>query len=255
MAAVTSAVIGGLSAGASLVQYAQQQKLSKQGRVARDQAVERLKKIQEANPFAAVQVPTMGSRMAMDAINQQGADSLAALQGAGAEGVIGGLGALNQGLRGASLDVAANLDQMKYQRDVNQAEAQLGIGARQADREFKIGSAEASAAAEQMSDANVLSNQALGNAFTALGGAAASLGALEKWDYSDVEKLNDIQKKEFEALTTDDEKTSYLARIYPNKFKYRSGRPTVAQQAASGLSNEQSLEDSIQSFLNKPMKR
>lgn len=221
MAAITSAVIGGLSAGASLVQYAQQQKLSKQASKAREQALNRLKAIQEQNPFAAVQTPTLGSKMAMEQISQQGADTLAALQGAGAEGVIGGVTALNQGLRGAELDVAANLDQMRYQRDMTQAEAQAGINARDAERDFKIGAAEASAAAEQMADAELAGNQALGSAFTALGGAATALGAVEKWDYSDIEKLGPIDKADFDKLTTPEEQGKFLARLYPNKLKYR----------------------------------
>lgn len=221
MAAITSAVIGGLSAGASLVQYAQQQKLSKEASKAREQALNRLKAIQEQNPFAAVQTPTLGSKMAMEQISQQGADTLAALQGAGAEGVIGGVTALNQGLRGAELDVAANLDQMRYQRDMTQAEAQSGINARGAERDFKIGAAEASAAAEQMADAELAGNQALGSAFTALGGAATALGAVEKWDYSDIEKLGPIDKADFDKLTTPEEQGKFLARLYPNKLKYR----------------------------------
>ena len=221
MAAITSAVIGGLSAGASLVQYAQQQKLSKQASKAREQAINRLKAIQEQNPFAAVQTPTLGSKMAMEQISQQGADTLAALQGAGAEGVIGGVTALNQGLRGAELDVAANLDQMRYQRDMTQAEAQAGINARAAERDFKIGTAEASAAAEQEADARLASNQALGSAFSALGGAATALGAVEKWDYNDIEKLSPIDKADFDKLTTPEEQGKFLARLYPNKLKYR----------------------------------
>ena len=255
MAAITSAVIGGLSAGASLVQYSQQQKLSKEAAKAREAALNRLKAIQEQNPFAAVQTPTLGSKLAMEQISQQGVDTLAALQGAGAEGVIGGVTALNQGLRGAELDVAGNLDQMRYQRDMTQAEAQSGINARAAERDFNIGAAEASAATEQMADAKLAGNQALGNAFTALGGAATALGAVEKFDYTDIEKLNDIQKKEFNALTSDADRTAYLARIYPNKFKYRAGKQATPQQATTELSNKQSLEDSIQSFLNQPMRR
>ena len=220
MAAITSAVIGGLSAGASLVQYAQQQKLSKEASKAREQALNRLKAIQEQNPFAAVQTPTLGSKMAMEQISQQGADTLAALQGAGAEGVIGGVTALNQGLRGAELDVAANLDQMRYQRDMTQAEAQSGINARDAERDFKIGAAEASAAAEQAADAELAGNQALGSAFTALGGAATALGAIEKWDYNDIEKLDTIKKAEYDKLTTDEERGAFLAKAYPLKRKY-----------------------------------
>lgn len=221
MGGITSAVIGGLSAGASLVQYGQQQKLSKQAAKAREQAVNRLKAIQEQNPFAAVQTPTLGSKMAMEQISQQGADTLAALQGAGAEGVIGGVTALNQGLRGAELDVAANLDQMMYQRDMNQAEAQSGINARDAERDFKIGAAEASAAAEQEADARLAGNQALGSAFSALGTAAGALGAIEKFDYSDIEKLGPIDKADFDKLSTPEEQGKFLARLYPNKLKYR----------------------------------
>ena len=229
MAAITSAVIGGLSAGASLVQYSQQQKLSKEAAKARELALNRLKAIQEQNPFAAVQTPTLGSKMAMEQISQQGADTLAALQGAGAEGVIGGVTALNQGLRGAELDVAANLDQMRYQRDMTQAEAQAGINARDAERDFKIGAAEASAAAEQMADTELAGNQALGSAFTALGGAALSLGAVEKWDYNDVEKLGSIKKAEYDKLTTDEERGAFLAKEYPLKRKYSKYAQKIVQ--------------------------
>jgi hypothetical protein len=221
MGAFLGAATAGLSALGGIIQYSKQQKLSKQAAKAREIALNRLKAIQEQNPFAAVQTPTLGSKMAMEQISQQGADTLAALQGAGAEGVIGGVTALNQGLRGAELDVAANLDQMRYQRDMTQAEAQAGINAREAERDFKIGAAEASAAAEQMADAELSGNQALQGAFSALGAGIGALGAIEKWDYTDVEKLSPIDKVDFDKLTTPEEQGRFLAIRYPDKLKYR----------------------------------
>src|SRR6187402_875482 len=115
MGAATAAV-SALGVGASAVQAIQQNKLKKQAQEAAKQAAQNLKSIREQNPMAGVQVPTMGNKLAMENINQQAADSLAALQGTGAEGVIAGVTGLGQNVRNAQLDVAANQQESQYNR-------------------------------------------------------------------------------------------------------------------------------------------
>lgn len=183
MAAVTSAVIAGLGAGASVYSAVQQNKLQKEAQKNAQAARNSINNIREQNPFAAVQVPTMGSEMALDEINQQASDSLQALRESGAAGVIGGSTNLNKSVRDANLDVAADLNDSKYRRDAMEAQAQSGINARKADRDLQIGLGDLAGSQQAASDAQYNKNQAITGAFSGLTGAVSGFGDMEQFDY------------------------------------------------------------------------
>ena len=138
MSAVTGAVIGLAGAGVSAVQAIQQNKLAKAAKKPQDEAAKRLRGYIEANVLKGLSAPTSGTNMAMDQINQQAADSVNALKGAGAQGVIGGVAGLSKSVRDANLDVAAQLDESIYRRDLAVAQEQSRINKDALDRQASL---------------------------------------------------------------------------------------------------------------------
>ena len=171
MPAVTTALaVAGI--GMSAAQYIQAQKQQKAAQAAATQAANTIAGMKESNPFAAVQVPTLGFDLAQQGIDRQTAASVNALQGAGAEGVIGGIGNVVQNNNQAELQLAADANNAKYQRDVNEAEAQTGINTRKIGRDTNLqlskleGAQKASAQAQENKNAAVAGM--VGSAGTAL---------------------------------------------------------------------------------------
>lgn len=183
MAILTSAALGVVGGIANVAGAVQQNKLQKQAKDAQKVAAQNLKSIRETNPYTGVQVPTMASKQAMDNINQYSSDSLSALQGAGAEGVIAGTTGLSQNVRNAQLDVAAQQEQAKFNRDVMQADAQGGINQRQAQREYDTGLSELEGAQMAASDAQYNKNQNIQGALSGLSSAVGEFANTDKFDY------------------------------------------------------------------------
>lgn len=175
MAAVTSTLVALGGVGLSAAQAIKANKDMKKASSQYGLAVNNMKQIKEMNPFKAVQVPTLGFELAQQGQDQQSQQAIAALQGVGAEGVIGGLGQLVGAGNEAYLQQAALANQAQSTRDMAQAEAQQGIEARRANREFEIGSQEAMDANMRRSQAESTRNQAIGSAFSALGTAAGGI--------------------------------------------------------------------------------
>lgn len=178
MGAVT-AVVAAAGIGLGVAQAVKQDKLKKQAKEEAAAAANRLRGIKEDNPFSGVQVPTVGNKMAMEQINQTSADSIAALQGAGAEGVLGGVGDVNRAVQGAQLDVAASQDQQKYQRDMAVATGQADINARKSQRDYYTELSSLQGAQQAASDAEYNKNQAIMGAF---GSLSTGLGGLQNSD-------------------------------------------------------------------------
>lgn len=122
-----------------IIGLAQMNKANKQIQTAQNAqkaAMAEFKNIKEQNPYAAVQVPKY-----TDAFDRNQAfmtNALQATQGAGAEGVIGGVGNIAAAQQAGNLDIATQQAEAVYNRDVAQANAQSGINERQADRDYKI---------------------------------------------------------------------------------------------------------------------
>jgi hypothetical protein len=142
MAAVTGAAIAVAGLGMSAAQAIKSSKDMKTAANAAQAAKNDLAKISETNAFKQVQVPTLGLNLAQQSQAQRSASALSAVQSAGAEGVIGGVGQIMQAGNEQDLQLAAQADEAKFRRDAMQAEAQMGINARKQEREFLIGSNE-----------------------------------------------------------------------------------------------------------------
>jgi len=175
MAAVTSTLVALGGVGLSAAQAIKANKDMKKAASQYGLAMDNMKKIKEINQFKGVQVPRLGFELAQQAQDQQTQQAIAALQGTGAEGIIGGIGQLVGAGNEAYLQQAAQANQAQFQRDMAQAEAGQGIEARRAEREYNIGVQDAMSASIQRAQAQENRNAAITGAFEALGTAA--LGA------------------------------------------------------------------------------
>jgi len=142
MAAVTGAAIAVAGLGMSAVQAVKASQSMKKADNAAQAAKNDLAKISETNAFKQVQVPTLGFNLAQQSQAQRSASALSAVQSAGAEGVIGGVGQIMQAGNEQDLQLAAQADEAKFKRDAMQADAQTGINARKQEREYLIGTNE-----------------------------------------------------------------------------------------------------------------
>lgn len=178
MAAVTGTIValGGL--GLSIGQAIGQNKAMKKAEAASKQATKELKSITEQNAFKQLQVPTLGTQLAQQSQAQREAQTMGMIQGAGAEGVIGSVGQLAIAGEQGDLQNAARLDELKYERDAMQAQAQQGINTRKQERDFYIGMGEKSDAEERRAQAEENRNAAIQSAFTFAGNAISSASGL-----------------------------------------------------------------------------
>jgi len=178
MAAVTGAMIalGGL--GVSAAQAIKQNKAMKEADSVSQKASKYIKGITEQNAFKQTQVATLGTQLAQQSQAQREAQTMNMLQGAGAEGVIGGVGQLTTANNQSDLQRAAELDQMQYERDTMQAQAQQGINARKQEREFEVGMSEKQDAEMRRAQAEANRNAAIENAVGFAGSAISSLSKM-----------------------------------------------------------------------------
>lgn len=174
MAAVTGTIIalGGL--GLSAAQAIKANKDMKTASQAAQKAAGELKNIKEFNAFKQVQVPTLGFELAQQGQAQATTQAMQSLQGAGAEGVIGGVGNVLQAGNEQALNLAAQANQAQYQRDMAQAEAEQGIQARQQEREYMIGTNALQSAQMQRASAEERKNAAIEGMFSSAGTALTS---------------------------------------------------------------------------------
>ena len=174
MAAVTGTIValGGL--GLSAAQAIKANKDMKQASQAAQKAAGELKNIKEFNAFKQVQVPTLGFELAQQGQAQATTQALQSLQGAGAEGVIGGVGNVLQATGEQNLQLAAQAQQAQSQRDMAQAEAEQGIQARKQERDFKGGLWEVQGAQEARAAAEERKNAAIEGMFSSAGEAIES---------------------------------------------------------------------------------
>lgn len=178
MAAVTGTIValGGL--GVSAAQAIGQNKAMKKAEAASLKASQELKSISEQNAFKQLQVPTLGTQLAQQSQAQREAQAVNMLQGAGAEGVIGGVGQLAIAGEQSDLQNAARLDELKFERDALQAQAQQGINQRKQQREFEIGFGEKADAEYRRAQAEANRNAAIENAIGFAGSALTSASGL-----------------------------------------------------------------------------
>jgi ribosomal protein S13 len=175
MAAVTSTLVALGGVGLSAAQAIKANKDMKKASSQYDLAQANLKKIKEINQFKSVQVPKLGFELAQQGQDQQSQQAIAALQGTGAEGVIGGIGQLVGAGNEAYLQQAAMANKAESDIALETAAAGQGIEARRAEREYNIGINDAMDASMRRAQSESNRNQAIGSAFSALGTAVGGI--------------------------------------------------------------------------------
>ena len=199
MAAVTSTLVALGGVGLSAAQAIKANKDMKQAASAADLAKNQLKQIKETNPFKAVQTPMLGFELAQQQQSQREAQMVGALQGTGAEGVLGGIGQLAAAGNEQDLQLAAQANQTQFGRDMAQAEAESGIQARKAERDFMAGIGEVQQQNAIRAQAEANRNAAIEGAFSSLGTAA--LGADKMIDLYRTPKNKSVEvKKAFNSF-------------------------------------------------------
>jgi len=174
MAAITSTVVALGGVGLSAAQAIKANKDQKKADAAALQAEQAMRNVREENVMKQVQVPTLGYDLAQEAQAQRDVSQIAALQGAGAAGVIGGIGKVAQAGAAADLKLAAAAGQQQYQRDLAVAQAGQGIEQRRATREFATEQAALAGAQAASQEAQLRKQQAGQGIFSGLLGAAGS---------------------------------------------------------------------------------
>lgn len=127
MAAVTAAIAAGTTLagmGINVAQLVKQNKLQEQASKAAEGIGAKLGDMQMGNAYEGLQVPTMGYDLAQQGLDRQTMAALQTAQGAGAEGVIGGVGRINEAANEQELKLMAGLQEAEFNRDKLRAQGQ-----------------------------------------------------------------------------------------------------------------------------------
>lgn len=138
MSAITSTILalGGL--GVSAAQAIQANKQMNDAQKAAKKAADEARNIREQNAYNQLQVPMQAFDYANALAAQGNAQAISALQGVGAEGIIGGVGQLALANTDRGLQISAEAANKKLQVDAMRAEAQQGINQRKAERDYEL---------------------------------------------------------------------------------------------------------------------
>ena len=180
MPVATTAIIAGGTALAGMgMSIGQAVKANKQAKAAGQAAAsQQLRGIKEQNMFAQVQVPTLGFEIAGYGLDRYAKSGIEALQGAGVEGLLGGLPGLTAGSNEAAMGLAAQAGEAKMQRDMAQAQAGAAIEARRGVRETDIYGQELIGAQEARAAAETAKADAIAGAVGSFGEATGSFSKL-----------------------------------------------------------------------------
>jgi hypothetical protein len=125
--------------------------------------------IKEFNKLAALKIPTLGTDLAKQNLEQRTAAQLNAFQQAGANAVLGGTTALNQASMEQDLNLAAQADEKQFQRDAMVAQQEQAIESGRVNREAALAQSRIAGAGQARAEAQQDFSSALGGAVQTLG--------------------------------------------------------------------------------------
>ena len=197
MAALTSTLVAG--AGLTLNAYQTYSGVQQEEAAAKSAADigAQQKMLAEQNRVAGVQVPQLGYQLAQESGAQRTANQVQALQGAGTAAILGGLPGINQQATAQDLQLAAQLDQAKYERDTFVAQQEQAIQARDVNRQNEFLST-------QLQGAQLRRAEGQSNINSGISGAAGILGDMA------------VQYEKNKALY--DKEKADAAKAAPNKL-------------------------------------
>jgi hypothetical protein len=135
--------------------------------------------LKEFNKLAALKVPTLGTELAKQNLQQRTAGQLQAFQEAGANVLLGGATALNQAAMEENLNLAAQADERQFQRDAMVAQQEQAIEAGRVNRGAALAQSRIAGAGQARAEAQQNLNSALGGAVQTLG-AESMLNAYQQ---------------------------------------------------------------------------
>jgi hypothetical protein len=130
MPGVTATIAAGTALaglGTSVGQAVKNQKDKNNAQAAATQAANAIRDMKEVNAYEGLQVPTLGFELAQQGLDKSVVAALQTTQGAGAEGVIGGVGRINEAANAQELALAAEANEAEFDRDKLIAGAQQDI--------------------------------------------------------------------------------------------------------------------------------
>ena len=177
MPAITSALATGtalVGTGMNIGQAVKANRDRKEAQTSAASAAQALTDMKQQNAFSTLQVPTLGFNLAQQGLDKATQAALQTTQGAGAEGVIGGVGNIVQAANAQELALAADANKAEFDRNVLESTAQQDINASKfkqlSDLELsRLTGAQLSAYKAQENQQNAISGSvgALGTAATA----------------------------------------------------------------------------------------
>jgi hypothetical protein len=205
MAALTSTLVAG--AGLALNAYQTYEGVQQEKAAAKSAADigAQQKMLAEQNRVAGVQVPQLGYQLAQQSGAQRTANQVQALQGAGAAAVLGGLPGVGQQGTAQDLQLAAQLDQAKYERDTFVAQQEQAMQARKVAQQNDF-------LTSQLQGAQMARAQGQANINAGLTGAAGTIGALAV----QYEKGKPLYEKQEESTNKDSKLSTSTGIVLPN---------------------------------------
>lgn len=146
--------------------------------------------LKEFNKLASLKVPTLGTELAKQNLEQRTAAELDLFQQAGANAVLGGTTRLNQQAMEQDLNLAADANERQFQRDAMVAQQDQAIEAGRVNRGAALAQSRIAGAGQARAEAQQDYTSALGG-FTRTLGAQSMLDAYQK-AYQDPNAPKDI---------------------------------------------------------------
>ena len=125
--------------------------------------------LKEFNKLAALKIPTLGTDLAKQNLEQRTASQMDVFQQAGANAVLGGTTALNQQAMQEDLQLAAQVDERQFQRDMMVAQQDQSIEAGRVNRAAALAQSRIAGAGQARAESQQNFNSALGGAVETLG--------------------------------------------------------------------------------------
>jgi hypothetical protein len=165
-ASLASPITAGLGAGLSIYSAIKAGSDKKKAR----KALENLQTPELVNAFKDQQVSTLGSDLRKQESGRTAASSIDALRGAGARGIIGGIGAVQDNNNRVNAEIGANLDEQQKNIDANKAQDDVNIRGIKENRY----QSDVAGLSSQINSANDGIKQGIGNAINGATTAASA---------------------------------------------------------------------------------
>ena len=179
MAAVTSVISAGVAlagVGMSAYQLAESQKAKKNAQQDATNALNNYKNIKEQDVFSGLQVPTMGAELQQQSADRSTAQALQTISGT-PEMAIGATPGLVQANMEQTREIGADLDAMKYQRDLDQTRNRARIEGGRIGRQEEVINAQLSNAQAAGRQADLNKQAGIAGMFA---GATNTINAVDK---------------------------------------------------------------------------